>query len=249
MSKKSLSLFAAGVAAWTVASTIAAGAVANAPAAPIRHTVYSFTYLTQSDLTEQTSGLEGGPESGMKHYGAGTQDQGTVTVDVNGVQADGGLLVSVSESARQDRSAAPVTCAVYGDTRVVCEPDKKVNEEEYSLLRFMGRQFFDPSKLDPRQHWHIASDSNGFSMASDFTVSGGTTSAESITEQTTVKAGGSQPFTTTTDGKIMYNADLTIPISISQDSFQRQSQGMGMDNLQHTQIELHLQSDSMANKS
>jgi len=245
MNKLSLSLFAAGVAALTAAGTNTADAVSTGPNAPIRHTVFSFTYSTTSDLTEQTSGLQGGPESGMKHYGAGGQDQGTVTVDITGVQSDGGLIVSVSEAARDTRSAAPVTCAVYGDTRVICEPDQKVNEEEFSVLRFMGRQFLDPSKLDNHEHWHLASDSSGFSMTSDFTVNGGTSAAQNISETTVYKSSGSEPFTTTTDGKLVYDVDKTIPLYISQDSTSRQTRGMGMDNLQHTQIELRLQTDSM----
>ena len=245
MNKLSLSLFAAGVAALTAAGTSTAGAVSTGASAPIRHTVFAFTYNTTSDLTEHTSGLEGGPKSGMKHYGAGSQDQGTVTIDVTGVQTDGGLIVSVSEAARDTRSAAAVTCAVYGDTRVICEPDKKVNEEEFAVLRFMGRQFLDPNKLDDHQHWHIASDSGGYSVASDFTVNGGTSAAQKISETTTFKSSGSSPFTTSTDGKLIYDVDKTIPLYVSQDSTERQSQGMGMDNLQHTQIELRLQTDSM----
>jgi len=232
--------------------------VQAATAKPVRHLVYAFTYSTRGDLVEQTSGLNGGamqgvnssnapaPTSGMEHYAAQNDDQGTITADVTSVQSDGGLAIDVSEAARITRSAEPTTCVVYGDTNMICDPSKKLTEEEYSLLRFLGRQFVDQGRLDAKAHWQIETPVPGATATSDFTIAGGSPQAYTIVETTVAHIHGSQPFTTTTEGRIVYDALKTVPLAIHQDSIERDERAPDMNNTQHTQIDLTLQSDSLA---
>ena len=68
-------------------------------------------------------------------------------------QNDGGLIVRISEQGEAIRRAPPATCVVYGNTQVICDPDKTVYPEEYTLLRFLGPKFVDPTQLDANRHW------------------------------------------------------------------------------------------------
>ncbi|MBV9270349.1 MAG: hypothetical protein JO165_04590, partial [Candidatus Eremiobacteraeota bacterium] len=78
---------------------------------PLRHLVYAFTYNVGTTDTIHSSGIGGdGPASGMSDYQGGTQDKGTLTVDVMQSATDGGLVVKISEQARDTRSAQPALC-------------------------------------------------------------------------------------------------------------------------------------------
>ena len=129
--------------------------------------VYNFTYsanqaIQARDSSDSAQGY-GGPNAnggndtlqtnGISHYGGTLTDKGTMTVDIKGRQADGGLIVSISEQGENLRKAPPATCVVYGNTNVICDPNKTVYTEEYTLLRFLGANFIDPNQIDPNKHW------------------------------------------------------------------------------------------------
>ncbi len=118
--------------------------------------VYNFTYSANQDINAKdsanpaedwhdcTGGSGCNPAnqgSGTSHYEAALDDKGTMTVGILGKQSDGGLIVSISEAGQQTRRAPPATCVVYGNTRVICDPNKTVYTEEYTLLRFLGQNF------------------------------------------------------------------------------------------------------------
>ena len=92
-----------------------------------------------------------GGSNGISHYGGRLDDKGTMTVQIIGKQPDGGLIVNISEIGQNTRRAPAATCVVYGNTRVICDPNKTVYTEEYTLLRFLGLNFVDPSQLDAEQ--------------------------------------------------------------------------------------------------
>jgi len=141
--------------ALTIAGVFVASSAAMSPAQenpPIRHLVYDFAVGIESTLTVHDSGIgqggeRGGPPgipsgTGVNDVRGGTSDEGTITVDVRQQSADGGLVVSVSEVAKNARTAKPALCALYGyNLTVVCDPNVKINEEEIALLRVLGRNF------------------------------------------------------------------------------------------------------------
>ena len=102
-------------------------------------------------------------------------DKGTMTVHV-GKEQDGGLVVNISEAGQQTRRAPAATCVVYGNTRVICDPNKTVYTEEYTLLRFLGAKFVDPNQLDANKHWAVTGLSNpSLTVTADYASTAATT--------------------------------------------------------------------------
>jgi hypothetical protein len=235
---------------WAVAAvTFAAGsahAIKTAPTLP--HNTYDFTYSNTSDATIHDSGI-GGPVSGYADSVGGTADKGQIVIDVLGAPPNGALIVSVSEQARYDRSAAPATCTVWGTTNVVCDGTKKVNEEEFSLLRFLGRNFIDAAQIDAKNHWSAVTTAKDLVISNDFTIDKNDGASMHIVESRIVKQAGAQAFTASTDGTIVYNEALTVPSEITEQTMTRQSIGMGDYSTDRSQLQLKLTSDSLVGKA
>lgn len=236
---------------------IAASAVSTMPAfadqapssAPLRHLVYSFTYNVGTTDSVHSSGIGGdGPASGVSDYRGGSEDKGTLTVDVMQAASDGGLVVKVSEKARDTRSAEPALCAVYGVTgSVICDPNAKVNDEEMALLRILGRDFVDPTQFDAKRHWQRGQSGGNINETADYTA--GTVNSAGIMDiamQRVTQVSGAQGYKETTNGTISYNLALSIPTHLTQDAIVRQEQGMGNSHKQETKVDIALISDSMA---
>ncbi|HVN70124.1 MAG TPA: hypothetical protein VMU38_10810 [Candidatus Binatia bacterium] len=231
-----------------VASTvISAAAVVNgalsasADAPPLRHLVYNFTY---SSHQEGNVPNEAG-SSGAQTYAATLDDKGTIAVDVLREAQDRGLVVSVSEQGEHTRNSAPATCAVYGTTDVACDPDKQVNREEYTLLRFLGVNFVDLSRIDEKQHWSVAETKGNVAMSADYVISSNDSGVLKIGETRHVedKQGGT---TYDIETKIAYAPAREIPISI--DEYAKEERHGGVNGVYHTtyQTTLTLASDSLA---
>jgi hypothetical protein len=245
-------------------------------AAPLRHLVYSFTYGAQGNLTvhtEQGIGYPGaGPDStraaAAAAHGAGAQgggggeatsgsgvlqsyngeihDVGTITVDVVREQPDTGLIVTISEQATQTRKADPATCVVYGTTTVICDPNKTVNSEELTLLRFLGRNFIDPNKLDEKGHWRLDESNAASSMTADYGVAPGKNGAVSVQETRVVKDLGGRPATTDVTTTIVYDLSRQVPTSIQEYAVRRDSSSGAGVMKTTVQTTLSLVSDSLA---
>lgn len=130
-------------------------------AAPERVMVYSFTVGINNRTADTAIGSYGSHQRDM------VSDIGTITVSVIGLNTDGGLVVNVAEDARTNRSVAPATCILYGNTNVVCGTSV-VTPEETSILRTLNPKFVDPASIDAKGHWHIAP---GAGVAIDYTLS------------------------------------------------------------------------------
>ncbi len=236
----STTLFAAFLAA-----TVRCGSAWADPAAakPIRHLVYDFTVSIHTDLTLHGAGFSSG--TGITDDTSDADDQGTIVVDVMQVAADGGLVVDVSELARNTRSAKPALCAVYGDGRALCAAGAKVNAEEMALLRLVGRGFVDPSKFDSHGHWQEIASAPGFKETSDFTVTKDAGGMLSVALQRVAAETGVRGFTSTTTGTIGYDLPMTVPTALKQTTVTRTQQGVGRENTVTTQLSLKLAADSM----
>ena len=220
---------------------------------PVRTLTYAFTYGTLSDVTKQSSGmatssgdtaLNGANPSGMDEYKAHASDHGVITVVVKDVAKDGGLVVSISQKGHGTRNADPATCVAYHDSSVLCDPQKKVTEEEYALLRFIGKDFIDATQIDAKGNW--ATKSRGaLDITNAFHIDSAKNGLLAITESRTVaKKSGVDAFTTTIDGKIVYNSLRTVPDSIFEQSITRSDSGMSGNKTTNTQIQLTLTNDS-----
>lgn len=222
-----------------------AGMARAADSKPIRHLAYAFDVALSTDETDHSSGI-GGEGSGVTDYRAGSGDKGTISVDVLAVQPDTGLVVRISEEARETRTAKPATCVIYGSSAPICDTSAKINEEELTLLRLLGRTFVDQGQIDANHHWQLAISSPAFSETSDFTIAGQSVGILKITGQRVSKTEGARGSRTTTNLQIDYDQNKLVPTLVKEDSVMRQSIGMGRDNRVASMTTLTLVSDSMA---
>jgi hypothetical protein len=223
-------------------ASVPANVLADAP--PLRHLVYSFTY----DSSQHGSVPNDPGSTGNRTYNGKLDDTGTITVDVLREAPDRGLVVIVSEQGENTRRAAPTTCAVYGNTSVVCDPSKPVNSEEYTLLRFLGANFIDPNEIDAKQHWVVAHKSSTESVSADYTIASNNNGFMKIDEKRHVEDTSQGAMTVDAETKIDYNYNLLVPTAI--DEYAREDQHAGVNGVAATtyQTTLDLVSDSMAKK-
>jgi hypothetical protein len=217
---------------------------------PERHLVYTFTWGTTTDLQMQSSGMteHGGTSgSGTSDFGGGSQDKGTITVDVMREQPDRGLVLSVSEQAQGARSAPPTTCVVFGNTNVICDSSGKMNAEELSLVRLLGPTFVDPAQIDAKQHWRVQENAPDVSTVSDFTIAANANGVLKIAETRTVTGTGSRPYTREVTSAIGYDISRTLPTSVTEDSTERSERSNEYQTIK-SQTSLQLETDSLAVK-
>lgn len=201
--------------------TIAAAgvfAVSAAPAhaadpAPIRHLEYRVS--GHSMASAQAESYDG-TASGMATAGF----DGTMSVDVLALAKDGGMVVRASMTMDDEiRPEQAVTCAVYGDGRVICPANAPITGAMHVLFSHLGRDFYDTSIIDANGKWTRTNDGGGVDVESVFT-SKPTSDAGivAISEHTTVEPRGQLGSGWTDEAKIRYNVALSVPVSIHNES-------------------------------
>ncbi|HZY99452.1 MAG TPA: hypothetical protein VFE36_07750 [Candidatus Baltobacteraceae bacterium] len=213
-----------------------------ADAAPIRHLVYSFTYESKQHGT--VSNDPG--SSGARTYTGNLADHGTITVDVMKEAPDRGLIVVVSEQGADTRSAASVTCAVYGNTLVACDPTKPTNSEELTLLRFLGANFVDPAKVDANSHWAISENPGPVTVKADYTITSNNDGVLTITESRTLEGHGFGSVKTDSQTKLTYDGRMQVPASVDEYATERKNSGIQGISTTVLQTTLKLVTDSLA---
>ncbi len=220
--------------------------------------VYNFTYSSKQaiqarDSSDNVESIDvatqelGGGSNGISHYGGALDDKGTMTVQVVGTEQDGGLVVNISEAGQQTRRAPAATCVVYGNTRVICDPNKTVYTEEYTLLRFLGAKFVDPSQLDANKHWAATGLSNpSLTVTADYSINGNNNGQMQIGEKRIVKASGVGHLTTDVETKIGYDFNRSLPVSVDEYAAQYTDGGLKGTSTTIYQTTLQLVSDTMA---
>ena len=219
------------------AFTLALAGVAQADTPAPRQLVYSFSYGSQqSTVARDSNSMDVGSSnspgggsyatSGNSHYTGNLGETGTVTVDVVREQPDKGLVVSISEQGRNTRSAPPATCVVYGNTSVICDPQKTVNPEEYTLLRFLGSNFIDPNQLDAKQHWAVHQNGGGVDVTGDYVIQHNSNGLMTVGETRTVKQASSRSTTTDVQTTIGYDSGRLLPTAVNEYVTQRQDNGV-----------------------
>jgi hypothetical protein len=229
-------------------------AIARSDTPPIRHLVYYFTWGSQQQVVARDSntpaedsnehGLQTSNGSGMSHYGGNLNDKGTITVDVQREQPDKGLIVSISEQGEYTRKAPPATCVAYGNTTVICDPDKTVYPEEYTLLRFLASNFVDPTQLDANKHWSLGQSSPNLQVTANYTILDNNNGIMKINEIRSIKQTGSGVVTSDVQTKIGYDFGRLVPTSVDEYITQRQSGGVSGYSITIYQTTLQLQTDS-----
>lgn len=226
-------------------------ATTNVQPAAQRHLVYTFTYGVSTDRETHVSGMgatmgdSSNVASGMVDNKGGSSDKGTIVVDVVSQQSDSGLVVVISEQGQETRRAEPATCVVYSDTTLICDPNKRENSEELTLLRFLGAHFVDPNNLDAKSHWHVQRD-GPVSTAADYTISKNDNGVMTIDEVRTVKdISSATPQTTNINATIGYDFNKSIPTAVTEFLIQRSEQGEQYNTIKSETV-LTLQTDSLA---
>jgi hypothetical protein len=227
---------------------------ADAPAAATL--VYSFSYSADQSITARDSStntedistdLVSGGNNGISHYGGKLDDKGTMTVQIIGKpQADGGQVVTISEAGENTRRAPAATCVVYGNTHAICDPNKTVYTEEYTLLRFLGSKFVDPGQLDKNKHWEISQNAPSLDVTADYTISSNNHGAMQITETRKLRQASGGSLTTDIQTKIGYDMNKSIPTSVDEYATQRHDNGVQGTSTTIYQTTLQLVSDTTA---
>jgi hypothetical protein len=230
-------------AALLVAAALASVAVAaRADAPPLRHLVYSFTFESK-----QNGSVPNDPGStGATTYTGNLDDTGTITVDVLREAPDRGLVVVVSEHGDNTRTGEATTCAVYGNTNVACDPGKRVNREELTLLRFLGANFLDPARLEGKQQWSVSEKRPGDTMSADYRIDKSDGDVMAIAETRHVEDTSQGVTTFDAETKINYVASRLLPTTI--DEYATEQRHAGVNGIYTTvyQTTMKLVSDSMA---
>jgi len=250
-------IFSRYVAVLAVAAVTATPTAAGADTT-LGQLVYNFTYSASQSITARDSsnslenpneggGISGGSNSGMSHYAGNLTDKGTMTVTVVKKQPDGALVVMIGEQGENIRRASPAECVVYGNTHVICDPNKTVYTEEYTLLRFLASNFVDPSQLDASRHWSIVESSgDGMSVRADYTIDSNNSGIMQIGEKRSVKESGAGHLTTDIETKIGYDFTRLVPTSVDEYATQYTDSGISGTSKTTYQTTLQLVSDSMA---
>jgi hypothetical protein len=244
------------VIAATAAGLLASSATVRAVTTE-KELVYSFSYGSEQNITardssdssesvDSRSGSLIGANNGLSHYKGSLSDKGTITVQVVRKQTDGGLIVSISEQGENTRRAPAATCVAYGNTSVICDPDKTVYPEEYTLLRFLGPNFVDPSELDAKKHWELARPGGDNTVMADYQVNANNNGIMQISESRTIRPDTKNTPQTDIQTKIGYDFTRSVPTSVDEYSTQRQENGTTGSTKTIYQTTLNLVSDGMA---
>lgn len=225
--------------------------------------VYNFTYSASQNVTARDASdnsesygnavtkfatgtqITGGT-NGMSHYGGALTDKGTITVDIVKKQPDGAMVVMVGEQGENVRRAPPAECVVYGNTHVICDPNKTVYTEEYTLLRFLGGNFIDPSQLDAAKHWQVVQNGgDGMEVSADYTINSNNNGVMKIGEKRKVREQGAGHLTTDIESNIGYDFTRLVPTSVEEYATQRTDAGIKGNSTTTYQTTLNLVTDTM----
>jgi hypothetical protein len=220
--------------------------------------VYNFSYSANQSITArdasdsaepintQTEALSGGT-NGMSHYGGTLTDKGTITVDIVKEQPDGAMVVMISEQGENVRRAPPAECVVYGNTHVICDPNKTVYTEEYTLLRFLGGNFIDPNQLDAAKHWQVVQNGgDGMEVTADYTINSNNSGVMKIGEKRKVREQGAGHLTTDIESTVGYDFTRLVPTSVDEYATQRTDAGIKGNSTTTYQTTLNLVTDTVA---
>lgn len=177
--------------------------------ASIRHLEYR---ISGHQTVNATSESYDGTSSGMGSIGY----DGTMSVDVLALAKDGGMVVRAAVLMDGEiRPQEAVTCAVYGDGRVICPQNEPITGVIHTLFAHLGRGFYDPSIIDANGRWKRSNDGGEVDVESAFTATPTKDpNVVSITEHTTVEPRGQLGSGWSDDVNMRYDTALSVPLTI-----------------------------------
>jgi hypothetical protein len=213
--------------------------IAPAPAdAPIRTLVYQYSYDARG--FSGSSSAIGGIKSDTSRGSASRT--GEITVEVAAATQDGGLVVDITQTIdRTPRPLETIRCALYGATSdVVCDQNVHATREETVLLTYLGRDFYDVSRLDPQGDWSTSPKMNPGKVSILNSFKATKTDGDIVTIAVDREERNGD-FRATTTGTLLYNSAMEVPTSVRIATAGARTGAQGDMN-----VSLTLISDSMA---
>ncbi|HLY01809.1 MAG TPA: hypothetical protein VKR56_04850 [Candidatus Cybelea sp.] len=224
----------------------------GADTTPERTLVYNFSWSMDQVVSaggtdsESTSVNWSTAPMDMRYYGNAVNSKGTITAEIMGTQPDGGVIVSIVMEGQNVPAMSPATCVAYGNTAVICDPNKSVYGAEFTLLRFLGSNFVDPNRLDASKHWRLSHDYGDRVEQADYTIGGSSGSTIQIGETRKVEETTGRKSTSNVDTKIGYDVSRSVPVSVQEYVTTRGDNGDAGFSKSTYQTTLDLASDTMA---
>jgi hypothetical protein len=224
-----------------VGAFVLAACLALLPVPAARVFVYSYAYESgKSADIEKAYGLDkmdpGGGGTFMFHnvnqhyrspsFAASEARHGTIAVEVVREESDGGLVLRVSEPAPPNPlggDASGATCVAFGDTTVVCDPNRTISPETVALLGLLGKDFVDASRVDAARHWRVTT-AGGYATTADFTIERSSGTKLAIVERAVRERPGSSEKVDVT-ASIVYDETRSVPLSVDEATVERTSRG------------------------
>lgn len=201
--------------------------------------IYSYAYATsETNEAPQAYGLDKMDPGGggtfifrnvNQHYrspsfdGATTR-KGTIGVQVERVESDGGAVLTVNEPATAAPPGDVVTCVAFADTTVVCDPNHAVSPEALALLRFLGPHFVDATRLDANRHWHTVSQGI-YATTDDFAIQRTDGTKLEIAEAAIHSQAGN-PRKIELAARIDYDIARSLPLTVDESTVEHEQRGV-----------------------
>jgi hypothetical protein len=144
-----------------VCSVAAAARAADAPK-PVRTLTYDVAYSVQTTQERLVSNLMGGNAGNGPHTpdvgkgsvsrGFGSNDRGTLTVDVVAATGDGGLVVDATYEGREARQPV-LRVAIMSDGRLLFDPKRSLSAQARRLLPLLSRGMIANRDVSPGSTW------------------------------------------------------------------------------------------------
>ena len=187
---------------------LAAAAPTPAPAAPaqqgvLREVVYGVT--TASKVTTSRTAYEG-----LSTQNTSSTDQGTVTVDITGVNGDA-LVMQIKELMNNKGSVSTFDGAVTPDGLVAFEAGS-IGDATRELLQYFGTQFYPPDKNAVGQTWTTKYEHGGGKVQTTYTITKVDGDEMTLREQQTGTYSANSATMTTT-GTIVVKPSILVSIS------------------------------------
>jgi hypothetical protein len=143
-------------------SSGAAAARADDGPKPLRTLTYEVAYSVQTTQETLVSNLMGGNADGRAHTpdvgkgsvsrGFGSNDRGTLTIDVIAATGDGGLVVDAAYEGREARQPV-LRVAIMSDGRLLFDPKRSLSAQARRLLPLLSRGMIANRDVSPGSTW------------------------------------------------------------------------------------------------
>ncbi len=216
------------------------------PAKPLRHLEYAFTVHEEGVTEYHFNGIGVIPGAGVGGGATSDGGSGTMYVDVLSVGSDGALSVKVSEDVLDEaRPRQAYTCAVYGNTTVLCPSVPAPSDAEWVLLSYLGREFVNAAPWDAQHHWQRKLDTSEYKLVEDFSMSDKLdANLVLISEEKKMEIHNGGFGTRTDSVQISYDRSMEVPSAIHDDVESIERNGSG-----HEAFDFKLTADSFAKKT